>query len=145
MKVNFKNMLMGYTGVADDCVFYYSPKYRRYIVRKRPTFEEQEHHRNFGNIQTVIFGLNPSAAYRQDLREYLQLYNQLNGYRESPIHSWNAMYVKMMWNMHYIMAVDLHTIDRELALELPCRSVADAVMAGMLPRVKNFERFTALI
>lgn len=145
MKVRFKNLLMGYTGKADDSVIFFSPKRGRYIIRKAPTYHEGEHHRDFARIQRQIFGIKPSDEYRNDLREYLKLFNALPGYKESPVLGWNLMYVKMMWNMHYIMGVDLHSIDRELALELPCRSVADAVEAGMLPRVKGYQAFTALI
>jgi len=145
MKVKFKNLLMGYTGKADDSVIYFSPKRKRYIIRKAPIFHEGEHHREFAHIQKQIFGLHPSAEYRQDLREYLRLYNDLPGYKEQPILAWNLMYVKMLWNMHYIMGVDLRSIDRELALELPCRSVSDAVEAGMLPRVRGYQAFSSLI
>jgi hypothetical protein len=145
MKVKFKNLLMGYTGKTDDSVIYFSPKRSRYIIRKPPTFHEGEHHRAFAQIQKQIFGLEPSAEYRQDLRDYLRLYNELPGYKERPVLAWNLMYVKMLWNMHYIMGVDLSTINRSLALELPCRCVSDAVEAGMLPRVKGYQGFTALI
>lgn len=145
MKVRFKHLIGGYTGKADDSVIYFSPKLGRYIVRKAPSFHEGEHHRNFAALQRQIFGIQPSADYRDDMRQYLKLYNQLPGYRERPVLSWNLMYVKMLWNMHYIMGVDLRTIDRELALDLPCRCVADAVEAGMMPRVKGYQDFTALI
>ncbi len=145
MKVKFKNLLMGYTGVADDSVIYFSPKLGQYIIRRRPKFKEMDHHRRFGEIQKQLFAIDPSAQYRQDIRDYLKLYNALPAKRDKPILTWNALYVKMMWNMHYIMNVDLLTLDRDLALELPCRSISDAVEAGLLPRVKNYEPFSALI
>jgi hypothetical protein len=72
-------------------------------------------------------------------------YNSLPGYRERPASAWNLLYMKLMWNMKYIMGVDLETLDRSLALELPWRTVAEAIENRLLPMVKDYERFTALI
>jgi hypothetical protein len=145
MKVRFKNMILGYTGTADDSVFYYSPKMNRYIVRRRPKFKESAHHRNFAAIQRQISALNPSEEYRKDMRDYLNFYNRLESTREHPILNWFALFVKLMWGIHIREGVDLRTITREIAEELPCRSVSDAVAAGYLPKVPGYESLISII
>jgi len=145
MKVKFKNLLMGYTGIADDSVIYFSPKLRRYIIRKRPRYVEREQNRVFSSVQKNIFALEPSEEYKEDLRLYLRRYNALPGYSERPILAWNRIYSKLMWNMHWIYQVDLATITREDLEDLPCRSVAAAVEAGLLPRVKSYWLLSALM
>lgn len=145
MKLKFSKLLMGYTGKIDDKTIYYSPSKRRYILRSIPEFKEGENHKNFGAISKNLYALNPSPEYIQNLREYRLQYNSLPGYRERPASAWNLLYMKLMWNMKYIMGVDLETLDRSLALELPCRTVAEAIENRLLPMVKDYERFTALI
>jgi hypothetical protein len=145
MKVKFKNLLMGYTGKADDSVIYFSPKLGRYIIRRAPKYVEGEHHRRFSRIQKAIFAIEPSAAFKQDMKDYLLLYNGLKAQRNHPIQSWNMLYSKMMWSMHHIYQVDLSSIKREDLPDLPCQSVAMAVEAGLLPKVKGYEEFQAEI
>jgi len=145
MKVKFKNLLMGYTGKADDSVIYFSTKLGRYIIRRAPKYVEGEHHRRFAQIQKAIFAIAPSAAFKQDLKDYLVLYNGLRSQRNAPIQSWNMLYSKMMWNMHHIYKVDLSSIRREDLPDLPCQSVARAVEAGLLPKVKGYEAFQSEI
>ncbi|MCB5267999.1 MAG: hypothetical protein LHW46_07830 [Candidatus Cloacimonetes bacterium] len=145
MKVKFKSLLMGYTGVADDSVIYFSPKLRRYIIRKRPRFVERETNRHFGNVSKHIFALEPTEAYKDDLRQYLILYNALPANSDRPIYAWNRIYSKLMWAMNQIYHVDLTSITREDLEDLPCRSVAAAVEAGLLPKVKDYWLLSALM
>ncbi|MCK9557357.1 MAG: hypothetical protein PHO85_05450 [Candidatus Cloacimonetes bacterium] len=145
MKVKFKNLLMGYTGMLDDSVVYFSAKRNQYIIRRRPKFKAGKHNRDFTDVQKKIYAIQPSEEYRQDLRAYLGLYNDLPQHRDKPLHAWNLIYVKLMWNMSHILQIDLHSIDREQVLNLPCRTIAAACAAGLLPKVKGYETFTALI
>jgi hypothetical protein len=143
MKVRFKNLLMGYTGMADDSVIYFSPKRGRYIIRRRPKYTEGEHNRIFAQINRRIFALQPSEAYKQDLREYLKRYNALPINREHPVLGWNLIYSKMMWNMHALDQVDLSSISRDQLPDLACRKVSLAVASGLLPMVPDYQDFQA--
>lgn len=143
MQVKFKNLIMGYTGKADGSVIYYSPKMRRYLLRRAPQGKRHQGQSRFAEIQKRIFGLKPSQAFKDDLKAYLPGYNALRANLEKNILSWNYMYSKMMWSMHNIYKVDLAGIERGQLAALPCRSLAAAIEAGLLPKVKGWEDFTA--
>lgn len=147
MKVKFKNLLLGYTGKADDSVIYYSPAYGRYIVRRMAKYREGSNHRSFAELNKAIFGLKPSPEYRQDMICYMDGYNKLAANRDKPIAVWTNLYSKLMWNMHHIYKVDLATLTRTIvyAENLPCLSIARAVEAGLLPKVKGAEQLQALL
>lgn len=145
MKVRYNRLVMGYSGSVDDSVFYFSPKRNQYIIRRKPRFTPGEHNENFADVQKRIYGIRPGAEYRQDLRDYLALYNDLPRNRDKPLHAWNLIYTKLMWNMHHILHTDLKSIDREQAMMLPCRRVSEACDAGLLPKVKGYQSFRALI
>ncbi|MDD4309387.1 MAG: hypothetical protein PHO32_03330 [Candidatus Cloacimonetes bacterium] len=147
MKVKFKNLLMGYTGKADDSVIYYSPKYGRYIVRRAASYVEEDKHRKFSAVQKAIYSITPSLEFRQDIALYLQGYNRLPAMRDKPIVVWTNLYAKLMWNLQHIYKVDLANITRQQIYDsdLPCQSIARAVEAGLLPHVKGCETLQALL
>jgi len=136
---------MGYTGMADGSVIYYSPKMRRYLLRRAPHGEIHDGQSRFAQIQKQIFSLEPSLAFKEDIKAYLPKYNALRANLEKPLLSWNYLYSKMMWSMHHIYKVDLASIEREQLPDLPCKSLAAAIDAGLLPKVKGWEGFTAEI
>ncbi|MBM4403167.1 MAG: hypothetical protein FJ042_02085 [Candidatus Cloacimonetes bacterium] len=143
MQVRFKNLLMGYTGKADDSVIYFSPKYGKYLIRRAPIVKETLQNQRFAEIQKRIFGLKPAAAYIEDIRSYLVKYNGLSVNRDKQIVTWNYLYSKLMWAMHRIYKVDLAEIDRADLPDLPCLTIARAVEAGLLPKVKGYEDYRA--
>jgi len=143
MQVRFKNLLMGYTGKADDSVIYFSPKYGKYLIRRAPIRLVNRQNQRFGMIQKRIFGLMPAEGFVRDIRGYLVKYNALAANRDKSILSWNYLYSKLMWNMQHIYKVDLAEITLDDLAELPCRSIAVAVEAGLLPRVKGYEAYQA--
>jgi hypothetical protein len=148
MKVLFKNLINGYTGCVDDLVMYYNRKLNRVLIRQRPVYRNHPAHAPFKAVMANLKALNPSAAYRADLKAYLILYNQLpqNTFRNAV--SWNNLWQKMMWMLARINhAVNLQTISKPeiYTLDLPCISVRRAVEAGLLPRVKNYETLTNII
>ncbi|MCB5251393.1 MAG: hypothetical protein RBR69_05830 [Candidatus Cloacimonadaceae bacterium] len=143
MQVKFKNLIAGYTGMADGSVIYYSPKMRKYLLRRAPHGGRHQGQSIFAGIQKRIFALAPSAAFKDDIKAYLPKYNALRANLEKNILSWNYLYSKMMWNMHRIYKVDLAGIEREQLADLPCRSLVAAIDAGLLPKVKGWEDYTA--
>jgi hypothetical protein len=147
MKVRFKNLIGGYTGMTDDSVIYFNPSLNRYIVRSKPKHKIHNGNSKFSSVSRSLKQLCPSQEYISDFKAYLKLYNRLPAHREAPLPVWNNLWVKMMWSMQRIYAIDLATITRQQIVDnnLPCISVKAAVEAGLLPKVAGWEGFDALI
>jgi hypothetical protein len=108
---------------------------RRYVY---PKLSEQNS--KTGAITANLFNINPSEGYKQDLREYIRLYNATPMGEEKPLRTWNNLYLKLMYAMAKAdPTVDLRTLTREeiYTRDLPCITVKLAVEAGLL--VKVFE------
>jgi hypothetical protein len=141
MKVKFKNLLMGYTGKADESVIYFSPKLGKYIIRTRPKPFTGTNQSSFAQVQKRIFALKPASAFIQDIKAYLPKYNALPANRERTILSWNYLYTKLMWNLHHIYKIDLRTLQRSQLASLPCHNLAAAIEAGLLPKVSGYQEY----
>jgi hypothetical protein len=145
MKVLFKHMINGYVGKADDSVIYYNRRLNRCFVRRRPTNQDHPRHQPFAEIIRNIALIKPSAGYKKDLEWYLELYNQLKDNRYKPVMCWNNLYLKLLFAMqNTVDDVNLATITRAEIYErdLPCISLVSVIEAGLLPRVKDYERFS---
>lgn len=149
MKVTFKNMLHGYTGKADDMIFYMDKRTGKMYARKSFKFKKHPGQPPFRKAQQQIYAINPSQNYKYDLHDYCLSYNELPENKENPIFTWAQMYNKLMWAMQKKMpeSVDLKTITREqiIAQNLPCKSVKATVEAGLLPVVEGYERWDKTI
>ena len=145
MKVIFKHLLQGYEGKADELVFYWDPRLQRILARRLPKVKISQHHLDFGATSRNLMAIRPSERYKDDLRTYAErTYNlpQFGGVR--PL--WNNLYMQVMYGLKAMNPdLDLQTISRayiELH-DLPCRSVARAVDAGLLPPVRGYEDLDA--
>ncbi len=148
MKAYLKNQFKGYTGKIDGCVAYYHPLRDVLIMRKLPEFIPNSRTEKLKEIMQNLGSIAPSQAYKQDFRDYLNLYNQLAVNRNNRLISWSNLYLKMLYAMQKaIPGVDLRTLSRSQieTQGLPCRTVSSAVQAGLLPPVSGYERFNKLI
>ena len=141
MKVKVTEGIKGFSGKLDGAVYYYHPRLKRTLMRRAPEMPVQAQNLDYTNIARQIKAINPSEAYRNDFRNYL---NQLRDRDESiRLPSWYSLYVKMLWAMQakYPDKVNLKTITREqiLAQDLPCRSVKAAVEDGLLPVIPGYK------
>jgi hypothetical protein len=145
MKVKFKNMLQGYVGKADDMIFYLNKRTGKLYARRSFTFKKHPAHSGFRTAQKQIYAIGPSDEYKYNLLDYCQGYNELPQNAEKPLTSWCHVYNKLMWAMQKALpeTVDLKTITREqiTAQNLPCRTLKDAVEAGLLPMVDGYQRW----
>ena len=144
MKVLFKHMVQGFTGKADDSVIYYNRRLNKCFVRRRPKFKNHPGQPPFAEISRNIAKINPSTAYKKDLSRYLDLYNQLKQNKYTAVHSWNNLYLKLLFKMRDSLEdINLAFITRTEIYErdLPCISVKRAIEAGLLPRVKDYEDY----
>jgi hypothetical protein len=76
-------------------------------------------------------------------------YNDNKDYAHKPMGSWNNAWLKLMFALQKAMpeTVDLKTITREQIYEqnLPCKTVKDAIEAGLLPVMPEYQRWDKLI
>lgn len=148
MKVGFQYGIGGYTGKLDGLVYYYDKLGGRVYARKWVYPRLTQENERVGSISEQVFALKPSEAYKANLRRYAARYNALKATEHQPVRSWVNVYLKLMYNMAKLMPeVDLRTLSREQIYqqELPCRSVKQAVEAGLLPVVDGYERMVAEI
>jgi hypothetical protein len=145
MKVLFKNLINGYTGIQDDCVLYYSRRYNRVIIRHRPRYQNHPRHSQFALIMKNLKALQPAQLYKDDLRTYCTRSNLQRHSYDNAV-SWSNIWQKLLWTLARINPqVDLQTITREQIYQqsLPCISVKSAVEAGLLPPVQGYIELTA--
>jgi len=147
MKVSFQYGLAGYTGKAQNLVYYYDKTAGRVYSRRYayPTLTQENE--RVGKASSNIFALSPSEGYKENLRVYALFYNALRG-TEKPLRSWVNAYVLLMHRLAKAdPALDLKTITRTdiYAQDLPCISVKKAIAAGLLPRVQGWEGLDAEI
>jgi len=153
MKVYYKNLIKAYSGNFDDLIYCYNPRlqcyYARHYSRRRQTAQNQL----YTDIAKNMKRLSPSPEYRQDLTNYVNAYNSKKEYREHPLNNWYNAFTKLMWKMSKTYAlngtpltdnsipIDLSTLTREDIIEnnLPCRTVKQAIEAGLLPVVPGYE------
>lgn len=149
MKVKFKNMLQGYVGKADEMIYYQDRRTGKIYARRSFKFKKHPGQSPFRKAQKQIYALMPSAEFKYNLRDYCLSYNDLPQNQEKPLFTWCHVYNKMMWAMQKAMPeqVDLKTITRAqiTELNLPCRTLKDAIEFGLLPEVAGYKRFNSLI
>jgi hypothetical protein len=149
MKATRANLLGEFTGKLDGLIYYRLKPGGRIYVRRQFSLQNHPSHSNFREAQRAIYALQPSGGYKQDLKDYLLQYNQMPQNKSSNASTWTNLYIKLMFAMQKLLTgqVDLATITRQQIEEqnLPCRSVKDAVEAGLLPEVKGYERFDKVI
>ena len=149
MKVVFKNMVHGYTGKSDDMIFYLNKRTGQIYARRRFTFKNHPGQPAFRLAQKQIYAIHPSEDFKYNLYDYCLSYNDLPQNRENQLFSWCHVYNKMMWNMQKAMPdqVDLKTITKEQICDnnLPCKTLKQAIEAGLLPEVEGYQRWNKQI
>jgi len=125
-----------FCGNCDGMVYYYN---KRLWVKPKTTAANQR----LGAITRNLKFLKPSEGFIKDLRVYIALYDYSPGERHYM--SWQNVYLTLMYALaKQNPAVDLLTITREQITSdnLPCKSVKDAIEAGLLREVNGYENLT---
>jgi len=145
VKVKMKYMLHGYSGNVDDVIFYVDKLTGATLARKMFTFKDHKGQPPFRNAQKQIYAIKPSRGYQLNLIDYVGAFNLLPENKYQPMVTWSNAYNKLMYAMRKAMPgqVDLKTITRAqiYAQNLPCLTVKAAIEAGLLPMVKDYERW----
>lgn len=149
MKVLFKHLIGGYTGKADNLCLYYNKYLNKVIIRRIPKVKLTQQHTDFALVSAQLRKLNLSQPYKDDFRVYSDLYSRLRAYQNNPPGNWYALFVRMMYDLQKAMpeSVDLKTITRAQieSEDLPCRTVKQAVQAGLLPVVRNYQNLDKVL
>lgn len=144
MKVNFKHMVQGYTGRADDAIYVMDRQTGRIYIRSYPQRKVMPGNTAFAEVMANLRSLKPSFAYKEDMQMYVELYNALPANKYNPVKAWNNLFMKLMYAMARTSPdIDLKTLSKQEIYDrdLPCRSVCRAVDSGLLPVVRGYERF----
>ncbi len=149
MKATRANLLGEFTGKLDGLIYYRSKRTGKLYVRRQGKVTDNTGIVGFRTATQAVYALSPSEAYKNNLRDYVMLYNNLPIAAYKPLWTWTNAYSMLMFAMQKAMpgVVDLRTISREqiTSQNLPCISVKAAIEAGLLPPVKLYSRFTAQI
>jgi hypothetical protein len=138
MKVTFAKNVKKQTGTIDDMIYYTVPGNSTIYGRRVPKMPHQPMNDKFKNISLALKAINPSEAYRADLKEYLDQLKEDDP--EVTFLSWHNIYVKMMWALAAkFPSVNLETITKEqiYAENLPCKTVLEAIDAELIPFIHH--------
>ena len=145
MKVSLKYNQMAYSGQMDDLIYYWDPRLKRMLARRKPTNQiiTAQNHR-IGAISRNLSSLITNPEYKSDLRVYLDLLLE-NGLAEG-VTRWFPLFTRMMWKLaDKYPELDLAVLSPADALSYSCRSVKTAVEDGLLPLVEGYQRLDQLI
>lgn len=148
MKAKFKNCVKCLCGKNDEQVFYSYPGREEVYVRKYAKAEHNPSAERFKAIMANLKLLQPSTGYIRDFKNYLLQYNKLRENSDHRLSAWSNLYQKVLFGMvKVIPGLDLATLTKAQILEqnLPCRSVKAAIDWELLPTVRDYERYNALI
>lgn len=148
MKATLKVMLPGFTGNMDDVVIYYNSKLNKYIARRKVIPKHSPDTNVVREIHAFRHRIAVTDAYINDCREYIRLFNQKFRKQGRAMSTWPNVYMKVMRaTQKQFPEIDFRVLSREEIIEsnLPCKSVADAVRAGYLEKVSNFESLSSII
>jgi len=143
MKAHFKKGLSGYSGTSDEAVYYYHPRLKRCLVRSYVIPKNKPNTDRTKAIMANLKQIQPSESYKQNLRDYLLVYNEHKDYRHKPLLSWMNIYLKIMYAMQKALPeqVDLKTITRQQIVDqdLPCKTLKSAIEFGLIPEMKGYD------
>ena len=146
MKVQFRHLIGGYTGRLDDAVLYYNKFLNKVIFRRIGKMKLGARHERFKAISQNIYSLSPSQGYKDDLYRYAYALRKQKAHRYDGLLVWNNLYSKIMYAMAKAMpeTVDLATLTRAQieSEDLPCRTVRQAVEAGLITSVAGYQEMT---
>ena len=148
MKVRFKNNILSYSGKVDNLVFYWNQRLQRTVCRTYTPARLTEHNTAFGSVAKNLSRIELSPLFKEDLKVYVSLWNSRAKNTDNLYANWYNAYYKMMYALAKLHpAVNLATLTKDeiVANAYPCRTVAAAVNAGLLPTVTGYERLDSPI
>jgi hypothetical protein len=148
MKPKVKMNIPKLDGNEEKYVTYYNSHLDKYISRRKvipkPSVSNAIMKEIFGFAKRIII----SEEYKEDCRKYIQIYNREYHSQGKPMSTWPNVFLKIMRaTLKDYPHLDLKTLSKEDIVEqkLPCRSIASAIEAGYLKKVRDWRKLIALI
>jgi hypothetical protein len=141
MKVHCQYGVRGLSGTIDNSVFYYSRRVKKSLMRKYVVPDNEANTNRTKIIMANLQRIQPSEDYRIDFHHYWIEYEKLREFEHKRVATWYNLYIKMMFAMQKTDSrVNLQTLTREQIYEqdLPCKNVCNAIEAGLLPPVTDY-------
>ncbi|GAB1469046.1 hypothetical protein MASR2M64_18190 [Candidatus Cloacimonadota bacterium] len=146
MKATLKVMLPGFTGNMDDVVIYYNSKLNKYIARRKVIPKFTPDNSIVKEMHAFRRRIKVTKAYLDDCREYIRLFNSKFRKQGRAMSTWPNVFMKVMRaTKKQYPELDFKVLTREevIALQLPCRTIAESVRSGYLEQVPVFENLSA--
>ena len=129
-------------------VIYYNSKLDKYIVRRKVIPKPTINNKLMKEIFNFAKRINISEEYKEDCRKYIQRYNSEYHSQGKPMSTWPNVFLKIMREMLKAYPdLDLKKLTREEIIKknLPCQSLASAIQAGYLKKVRDWRKLTGSI
>jgi len=139
-----------HSGTWHDVVYYYDRKTQTQRQRKYVKPRISESNRRMGAIMKQLMLINPSKAYRQDCETYALRYRyEHSNDQYGPMFAcWTNVFCSLMYKLaKKYPDIDLAVITRQdiEKQDLPCRTLAKAIEAGLLPAVRNHQYLQSVL
>ena len=148
MKPKVKMNIPRLDGNEEKYVTYYNSHLDKYISRRKvipkPSVSNAIMKEIFDFAKRIII----SEEYKEDCRKYIQRYNREYHSQGKPMSTWPNVFLKIMRaTLKDYPDLDLKKLSKEDIVKqiLPCRSIASAIEAGYLKKVRDWRKLIALI
>ena len=148
MKPKVKMNIPQFDNKDGNYVIYYNSKLDKYIVRRKVVPKQTINNKLMKEIFNFAKRIGLSEEYKEDCRKYIQRYNREYHSQGKPMSTWPNVFLKIMRaTLKDYPHLDLKTLNKEDIVEqiLPCRSIASAIEAGYLKKVRDWRKLSALI
>lgn len=129
-------------------VIYYNSHLDKYISRRKVIPKPTVSNAIMKEIFDFAKRIGLSEEYKEDCRKYIQRYNREYHSKGKPMSTWPNVFLKIMRaTLKDYPHLDLKKLSKEDIVKqiLPCRSIASAIEAGYLKKVRDWRKLIALI
>ena len=148
MKPKVKMNIPKLEGNEDKYVTYYNSHLDKYISRRKVMPKPSASNAIMKEIFDFAKRIIISEEYKEDCRKYIQRYNREYHSQGKPMSTWPNVFLKIMRaTLKDYPDLDLKKLSKEDIVKqiLPCRSIASAIEAGYLKKVRDWRKLIALI
>ena len=148
MKPKVKMNIPRLDGNEEKYVTYYNSHLDKYISRRKVMPKPSASNAIMKEIFDFAKRIIISEEYKEDCRKYIQRYNREYHSQGKPMSTWPNVFMKIMRaTLKDYPDMDLKKLSKEDIVEqnLPCRSIASAIQAGYLEKVRDWRKLSALI
>ena len=148
MKPKVKMNIPRLDGNEEKYVTYYNSHLDKYISRRKVIPKPSVSNAIMKGIFDFAKRIIISEEYKEDCRKYIQRYNREYHSQGKPMSTWPNVYLKVMRDMlKNYPDLDIMKLTREEIIKknLPCQSLASAIQAGYLDKVRDWQKLTGSI